>query len=103
MQFTLPWHSGLRRMRALELSPAAEPACRAGSAVQVTKLLQRYLGKFKLAPEFSEDEVEHYLMPVEDVICSYVVEAKGATPGVKGMRSQSMQGLMVTSHTLKAC
>ena len=45
---------------------------------KVTKLLHRYLGGFKLAPEFSEDEVEHYLLPVEDVICSYIVEAPGA-------------------------
>lgn len=46
--------------------------------MQVTRLLQRYLGRFKLAPEFSEDEVEHYLLPVDDVICSHVVEAPGS-------------------------
>ena len=44
---------------------------------QVTKLLAGYLARFELAPEFSEDEVLHYLLPTEGVIDSYVVEAPG--------------------------
>lgn len=41
---------------------------------QVTVLLTNYLKKFKLAPELSEAEVEHWLVMQEDVIYSYVVE-----------------------------
>lgn len=42
---------------------------------QVTALMRGYLSKFQLAPIFTEEEVEHYLMPVEDVIDSHVVES----------------------------
>ena len=45
--------------------------------MQVTLLLSTYLEKYALRPVFTEQEVEHYLMPVEDVVDSYVVEAAG--------------------------
>ena len=48
-------------------------------AFQVTHLLSNYLSKFQLAPVLNEDEVEHFLMPVEGVIDSYVVESAGQT------------------------
>lgn len=49
----------------------------AAALVQVTLLLSTYLEKYALRPVFTEEEVEHYLMPVEDVVDSYVVEAAG--------------------------
>ncbi len=45
--------------------------------LQVTRLLSAYLEKYALSPVFTEEEVEHYLMPVEDVVDSYVVESAG--------------------------
>ena len=56
---------------------SVRPACQPAASLQVTQLLARYLAGFKIAPEFSEGEVEHYLLPVEDVICTYVVESHG--------------------------
>lgn len=47
---------------------------------QVAALMGRYLSKFQLAPRFTEEEVEHYLMPVADVIDSHVVEAPSEFP-----------------------
>jgi len=40
----------------------------------VLRLLHNYLSKFVVAPDFNEDDVEHWLVPTEDVIDSYVVE-----------------------------
>ncbi|GBG75737.1 hypothetical protein CBR_g20984 [Chara braunii] len=40
----------------------------------VTALLTDYLAQFKVAPLFSEDDVAHQLMPIKDVVNSYVVE-----------------------------
>ena len=45
--------------------------------LQVTRLLSVYLEKYALCPVFTEEEVEHYLMPVKDVVDSYVVESAG--------------------------
>ena len=44
---------------------------------QVTELLREYLATYELAPVFTEEEVLHYLMPVEGVIETHVVEGKG--------------------------
>ena len=46
---------------------------------QVKRLLERYLKRFAMAPEYSEDEVEHWLVhdetaAADQVIWSYVVE-----------------------------
>ncbi|CAK0785601.1 glycylpeptide N-tetradecanoyltransferase [Coccomyxa viridis] len=41
---------------------------------QVTQLLSQYLSTYELAPIFTEEEVLHYLMPVEGVIDTHVVE-----------------------------
>lgn len=41
---------------------------------QVTTLLNEYLLKFKLAPSMNEEEVRHWLSPVDKVVYSYVVK-----------------------------
>jgi len=46
--------------------------------VQVKTLLDGYLTRFSLAPVFDEAELAHTLLPTEDVVSSYVVEAPGA-------------------------
>jgi len=43
----------------------------------VAELLQKYQARFKVAPIFTEEEVRHYLVPIPDVIDTYVVEGKG--------------------------
>lgn len=45
--------------------------------LQVTQLLAEYLKKYSLSPVFTEEEVEHYLTPVADVVDTYVVESAG--------------------------
>lgn len=61
-------------------------------AFQVTQLLLEYLARFRLAPVFSEEEVLHYLLPVEGVIDSYVVENSGVR------RSCQAQHVTVSAH-----
>ncbi|KAJ3301152.1 Glycylpeptide N-tetradecanoyltransferase 2 [Blyttiomyces sp. JEL0837] len=41
---------------------------------QVTALLRKYLLKFDVAPVLSEADVRHWLLPIKDVVFSYVVE-----------------------------
>ena len=41
---------------------------------QVTKLLNSYLKTFSVAAEFSEEEVQHWFLPREKVMFSFVVE-----------------------------
>lgn len=48
-------------------------------SLQVTQMLLEYLGSFELAPVFTEEEVLHYLMPVDGVIETHVVEGKGGS------------------------
>ncbi|KAJ1564485.1 glycylpeptide N-tetradecanoyltransferase [Nowakowskiella sp. JEL0078] len=43
----------------------------------VTTLLNAYLSAFSLAPVFSEADVHHWLMPLNSVVFSYVVEKEG--------------------------
>ena len=45
--------------------------------LQVTQLLSTYLAKFGLAPVFTEEEVEHYLMSRPGVVSAFVVESAG--------------------------
>ncbi|KAH7306666.1 hypothetical protein KP509_22G024100 [Ceratopteris richardii] len=40
----------------------------------VTHLLQQYLLQFLVAPVLSEADVEHWLVPVSDVVATYVIE-----------------------------
>lgn len=47
---------------------------------QVRKLLNTYLSRFDIAPVFETDaDVEHWILPHEDVVWSYVVEASHVT------------------------
>ncbi|KAE8658167.1 Glycylpeptide N-tetradecanoyltransferase 1 [Hibiscus syriacus] len=41
----------------------------------VARLLRQYLSQFVVCPDFDENDVEHWLLPTEDVIDSYVVES----------------------------
>ncbi|XP_010242274.1 PREDICTED: glycylpeptide N-tetradecanoyltransferase 1-like [Nelumbo nucifera] len=41
----------------------------------VTRLLRNYLKHFVVAPDFDENDVEHWLLPNENVVDSYVVES----------------------------
>lgn len=41
----------------------------------VTRLLRQYLSQFDVAPEFTDDDVEHWLLPTENVVDSYLVES----------------------------
>ncbi|KAF6157235.1 hypothetical protein GIB67_041696 [Kingdonia uniflora] len=40
----------------------------------VTRLLKTYLSQFIVAPDFNGDDVEHWLLPKENVVDSFVVE-----------------------------
>ncbi|KAF3439630.1 hypothetical protein FNV43_RR17908 [Rhamnella rubrinervis] len=41
----------------------------------VTRLLRNYLSQFVVAPDFDENDVEHLLLPNENVVDSYLVES----------------------------
>ncbi|XP_022885051.1 glycylpeptide N-tetradecanoyltransferase 1-like [Olea europaea var. sylvestris] len=41
----------------------------------VSRLLKNYLKKLIFAPDFDEDDVEHWLLPKENVVDSYLVES----------------------------
>lgn len=41
----------------------------------VTRLLRNYLMQFAVAPDFDENDVEHWLLPKENVVDSYLVES----------------------------
>ncbi|CAA3020116.1 glycylpeptide N-tetradecanoyltransferase 1-like [Olea europaea var. sylvestris] len=42
----------------------------------VTRLLKNYLSQFVVAPDFDDNEVEHWLLPQENVVDSYVVDSQ---------------------------
>ncbi|XP_034050638.1 glycylpeptide N-tetradecanoyltransferase 2-like [Thalassophryne amazonica] len=67
---------------------------------QVHSLLWENLGRFHLTPIFSLEEVEHWLLPRENVIDSYVVEAdNGALTDVVSFYSLSSRVLHHPIHT----
>ncbi|KAI8529692.1 hypothetical protein RHMOL_Rhmol12G0244500 [Rhododendron molle] len=41
----------------------------------VTRLLRDYLSQFLVAPDFDENDIEHWLLPREDVVESFLVES----------------------------
>lgn len=41
----------------------------------ITRLLRNYLRLFIVAPDFNENDVEHWLLPKENVVDSYLVES----------------------------
>ena len=68
-RYQLPTSTTTSNLRAMEMKDAE----------QVRSLLERYLGKFELAPKFSREEVEHWLVhdekrDKEQIVWSYVVE-----------------------------
>lgn len=63
---------------------------------QVAELLRSHLAQFELAPEFTEDEVLHYLLPVEGVIDAYVVEGPGTLASEEGQ--VFISHLIVSAH-----
>ena len=64
---TAPVTPGLRKMVKRDVA-------------QVKKLLDHYLTQFRLHPNMSEDEVEHWLLSRPEVVTSYVVvEKKGVS------------------------
>ncbi|TYI48235.1 hypothetical protein E1A91_D13G232800v1 [Gossypium mustelinum] len=40
-----------------------------------TRLLRNYLSQFVVSPDFDENDVQHWLLPTEDVVDSYLVES----------------------------
>ncbi|KAG6428593.1 hypothetical protein SASPL_112845 [Salvia splendens] len=63
--YRLPTSTATPGLRKMELR----------DVLSVTRLLQTYLSRFVVAPTFDEDEVEHWLLPQENVVESYVVES----------------------------
>ncbi|XP_044462148.1 glycylpeptide N-tetradecanoyltransferase 1-like [Mangifera indica] len=41
----------------------------------VTRLIRNYLSQFVVAPDLDENDVEHWLLPTENVVDSYLVES----------------------------
>lgn len=48
----------------------------AGDVQQVTALLQKYLSQFHLRPVLGKEEVQHWFLPQENIIDTYVVEVQ---------------------------
>lgn len=42
----------------------------------VHRLLREYLSQFNLVPAMNQEEVEHWLLPRENIIDTYLVEVK---------------------------
>jgi len=49
---------------------------------QAQELLAKYLQKFKLRPEFTVDDFEHWFLPRPGIIDSFVVERNGSITGM---------------------
>ncbi len=58
-------------------------------------MLRGHLAQFQLAPEFTEAEVLHYLLPVEGVIDAYVVEGPGTLLLKEGQSFESLSALLL--------
>ncbi|KAI8903717.1 acyl-CoA N-acyltransferase [Gorgonomyces haynaldii] len=56
--------SGLRPMQVKDAKP-------------VQQLLHQYLEQFAVTPQFSEEDVQHWLLPRDGVIYSYIIEEEG--------------------------
>ncbi|KAH7438984.1 hypothetical protein KP509_04G040000 [Ceratopteris richardii] len=63
----------LYRLPETTVTPGFRPMERRDVAA-VRRLLHSYLSQFVVAPELSEKDVEYWLLPIEDVISSFVVE-----------------------------
>lgn len=77
---------------------------------EVHKLLDRYLKKFDIAPVFTEEEVEHWLVDKEEVVWTYVVEVHTYSPPLhieiffkaKYSRTQTHTKLLTSSHSTRS-
>lgn len=56
-------------------TPGLRPMA-ASDVQQVTALLQKYLSQFHLQPVMGEEEVQHWFLPQENIIDTYVVEVQ---------------------------
>ena len=64
----------------------------------MTQLLREYLAAYELAPVFTEEEILHYLRPVEGVIETHVVEGKGKIQPLDASRPEFECGLSASCH-----
>ena len=52
------------------------------SSLLILTILPQYLGRFDVIPVFqSEEEMEHWILPRQDIISSYVVEVRETGKG----------------------
>ncbi|KAK0074225.1 hypothetical protein PV325_009175 [Microctonus aethiopoides] len=65
--YKLPENPKVQGFRKLEIEDVS----------QTHKLLNEYLGKFDLAPIFTEDEFRHWFLPQSGIINSFIVENDG--------------------------
>lgn len=63
----------LYKLPDVPATPGLRPMVEA-DVPQVTALLNEYLKDYQLAPVLDEEEVRHWMMPVEDVIDTYVAD-----------------------------
>lgn len=56
----------------------------------VHKLLAGYLSQFNLAPVMNEEEVQHWLLPQENIIDTYIVEVRELHRGPAGGEGRSL-------------
>ncbi|XP_047962447.1 glycylpeptide N-tetradecanoyltransferase 1-like [Salvia hispanica] len=65
----------------------------------VTRLLREYLKQFVVAPDFDENDVEHWLLPKEDVVDSYLVESPESHEITDFCSFYSVPSLILDSQT----
>ena len=74
-----------------------------GDIDQTRGILNRFLSQFNIYPYFSHEEFEHWFLPRDDVIYSYVVEKDGIVTDFISFYSLPSQVLKHPKHkTLKA-
>jgi glycylpeptide N-tetradecanoyltransferase len=55
-------------VKGLERATPGFGAMERHDVLAVTRLLYNYLSQFSIAPDFNEDDVEHWLVPIENVL-----------------------------------
>ncbi len=66
----------LYKLPPLPSTPGLRPM-RVSDVPQVAELLNTYLAKYKLAPVMNQEEVAHWLLPVPDVVNTFVADQGG--------------------------
>ncbi|CAN4098530.1 unnamed protein product [Withania somnifera] len=73
------WHRSLNPKKLIDLyklpDQTVTPGFESHNVPAVTRLLRNYLKQFVVAPDFDENDVEHWLLPKEDVVDSFLVES----------------------------